>query len=181
MIQIKWYARGGQGGFTACRLMALAAVYKSNCYAQAFPSFGPERRGAPVYGFTRIDDRPIRDHSQIYECDYAIVVDQTLMETQDVTVGLKPGGTIFVNTTRSPEELGLNAANVVCFDADSLALKILKSKISNTVMMAVAAVYSGLADEASMEKACRELMPARILDKYLGLIRIVCDQLKEVA
>ncbi len=180
MIQIKWYARGGQGGFTACRLMALAAVYKHDCYAQAFPSFGPERRGAPVYGFTRIDDRPIRDHSQIYECDYAIVVDRSLMESQNVTEGLKEGGTLYVNTTQTPEALNLGV-KTVCFDADSLALQILGSRISNTVMMAVAALDSGLADEASMDRACRELLPARILDKNLELIRLVCEQRKEAA
>ena len=89
MIEIKWYARGGQGGFTASRLLGLASVRFAGGYAQAFPSFGPERRGAPVYGFTRLDEKPIGDHSQLYRCDYAIVLDPTLMETIDVTQGLK--------------------------------------------------------------------------------------------
>jgi len=179
MIQIKWYARGGQGGFTACRLMALAAVYHSGCYAQAFPSFGPERRGAPVYGFTRIDDKPIRDHSQIYTYDYGIVVDQTLMETLDVMKGLKEDGVLFVNSTRTPEELGLTGGKVVTFDADSVSLDILKSRISNTAMMALAAVQTGLADEESMCRACRELLPPRILEGNLKLIHTVCEAVKE--
>jgi len=179
MIQVKWYARGGQGGFTACRLMALAAVYHSGCYAQAFPSFGPERRGAPVYGFTRIDEKPIRDHSQIYTYDYGIVVDQTLMETLDVAKGLKEDGILFVNTTRTPEELGLSAKNIVTFDADTVSMEILKSRISNTAMMVVAAVQSGLADEESMCRACRELLPPRILEGNLQLIHTVCEMLKK--
>ena len=179
MIQIKWYARGGQGGFTACRLMALAAVYHKDCYAQAFPSFGPERRGAPVYGFTRIDEKPIRDHSQIYDYDYGIVVDPTLMETLDVMKGLKEGGTLFVNTTRSPEELGLTGGNVITFDADSVSMEILKSRISNTAMMTLAAVKSGLADEESMCRACRELLPPRILEGNIPLIHKVCQMMQE--
>ena len=179
MIQVKWYARGGQGGFTACRLMALAAVYHKDCYAQAFPSFGPERRGAPVYGFTRIDEKPIRDHSQIYTYDYGIVVDPTLMETLDVMKGLKEDGILFVNSTRSPEELGLTGGKVITFDADAVSMEILKSRISNTAMMAVAAIKSGLADEESMCRACRELLPPRILEGNLRLIHTVCEMMKE--
>ena len=180
MIQIKWYARGGQGGFTACRLMALAAVKHSGSYVQAFPSFGPERRGAPVFGFTRIDERPIRDHSQIYDYDYAVVIDQTLLESQDVMSGLKEGGTVFVNSTRTPEELGLTGGKVVTFDADTISLEILKAKISNTAMMAVAALYSGAADRESMEEACRELLPERIVKKNLEIIERVCGEIGEV-
>lgn len=180
MIQIKWYARGGQGGFTACRLMALAAVKRSGSYVQAFPSFGPERRGAPVFGFTRIDERPIRDHSQIYDYDYAVVIDQTLLESQDVMSGLKEGGTVFVNSTRTPEELGLTGGKVVTFDADSVSLEILKAKISNTAMMAVAALHSGVAGLEAMEAACREILPERILEKNLAIIRRVCKEIGEV-
>lgn len=180
MIQIKWYARGGQGGFTACRLMALAAARRTGSFVQAFPSFGPERRGAPVFGFTRIDSRPIRDHSQIYEYDYAVVIDQTLLETQDVMSGLKEGGTVFVNSTRTSEQLGLTGGNVVTFDADSMSLEILKAKISNTAMMAVAAIYTGIADKAAMEQACGELLPDRILKKNLQIIQRVCGEIGEV-
>jgi pyruvate ferredoxin oxidoreductase gamma subunit len=176
MIQIKWYARGGQGGFTACRLMALAAIYHSGLYAQAFPSFGPERRGAPVYGFTRIDSRPVRDHSQIYDFDYGIVIDSTLLGTIDVMKGLKPGGTMYINTDRPAEELGLKGGRIVTFDADTLSLQILKAKIANTAMMALAAIDSQLADKNSMEKAIQELMPAPIVEKNLLVVERVSEE-----
>lgn len=174
MIQIKWFARGGQGGFTACRLMALAAAEESGSYVQAFPSFGPERRGAPVFGFTRIDQRPIRDHSQIYDYDYAIVIDPTLLETQDVMAGLAPDGIAFINSERTPEELGLKGGKVVTFDADSVSEEILGSRISNTAMMALAAVSTGLAGEDAMKRACEALLPPRILQGNLKVIEEVC-------
>ena len=176
MIQIKWFARGGQGGFTACRLMALAAAEETGSYVQAFPSFGPERRGAPVFGFTRIDQRPIRDHSQIYDYDYAIVIDPTLLETQDVMAGLAPGGTAFINSERTPEELGLKGGKVVTFNADAISEAILGARISNTAMMAMAAVHTGLAGEESLKKACEVLLPPRILKGNRQVVEAVCRQ-----
>ncbi|MGE1062440.1 2-oxoacid:acceptor oxidoreductase family protein [Megasphaera paucivorans] len=100
MIEIRWHGRGGQGGFTAARLLGMAAAQYDECYAQAFPSFGPERRGAPVLGFTRIDKSPIHDHSKVYECDYVVVLDESLLETIDVTQGIKPHGRLLINTTK---------------------------------------------------------------------------------
>lgn len=176
MIQIKWFARGGQGAFTACRLMALAAVYETGGYAQAFPSFGPERRGAPVMGFTRLDERTIRDHSQVYWYNYGIVVDATLLETQDVLKGLTEDGVLFVNSSQTPEKLGLCDSRVVTFDADPVAREVLGLPISNTAMMAYAALKTGIAGRGAMERACRELLPERILEKNLRLIEAVCQK-----
>jgi pyruvate ferredoxin oxidoreductase gamma subunit len=102
LIEVRWHARGGQGGFTAARLLGLAASVFEDNYAQAFPSFGPERRGAPVLGFTRIDDKPIDDHSQVYECDYVVVLDETLMKVVDVKRGLRDGGMLLINTELAP-------------------------------------------------------------------------------
>lgn len=89
MKEIRWHGRGGNGGFTAARLLGYAASLHCGKYAQAFPSFGPERRGAPVLGFTRIDDAPITDHSQVYSCDCVIVLDETLLEVVNILEGLK--------------------------------------------------------------------------------------------
>lgn len=136
MIEVRWHARGGQGGFTAAKLLGLAASVFCSNYAQAFPSFGPERRGAPVLGFTRIDDRPISDHSQVYTCDYVVVLDETLMETVDVTKGLKDGGTILINTKSSPESFSFNVnCKVITVDASTIAAEELGAPITNTAML----------------------------------------------
>ncbi len=179
MLEIKWYARGGQGGFTSSKLLGLAAYEYSGQYAQAFPSFGPERRGAPVYGFTRIDSVPIRNHSQLYECDYAIVLDSTLMETIDVTKGIRPGGILFINTTRTPEELHLNTdAEIICYDAAGAAYEVMRSGIVNTAMMAVVAAYTGIADGASMSKAVQEGMPLKLQEKNIQMVNYVYDAIR---
>jgi len=181
MIEVKWYARGGQGGFTSSKILGLSAVRYSGKYAQAFPSFGPERRGAPVFGFTRIDDWPIRDHSQLYACDYAIVLDNTLMEVMDVTKGIKPGGILFINTPHSPEEMGLSGDfSVYTYDATAVALKMLGANITNTAMMAVMAAVTGVADDKAMCAAIQEGMPGRIAQKNIELVKQVYREIKEL-
>lgn len=174
MVEVKWYARGGQGGFTASRVLGLAVVRFANKYAQAFPSFGPERRGAPVYGFTRIDDKPIRDHSQIYTCDYAIVLDSSLMETMDVSKGIKPGGTLFIDSRGKPEDFSF-PVKVVTYDALGTAQRILGAPISNTAMMTVFAAYTGMANEQAIVSAIRESMPERVVEKNIELIKCVFE------
>jgi len=106
MLEIRFHGRGGQGAFVASRLTAIAAFLEGS-YIQSFPTFGLERRGAPVMAFTRIQDGPIDNHSQIYEPDAVVVLDSTLLKLVNVTEGLKPGGLVLVNTELSPEELGL--------------------------------------------------------------------------
>lgn len=140
---MRWHARGGQGGFTAARLLGLAASVFGDNYAQAFPSFGPERRGAPVLGFTRIDNKPIKDHSQVYTCDSVVVIDATLMETVDVTKGLKDGGKILINTRLSSDSFKFKGNfNVITVDATSIAMEELGAPIANTAMLgAFAAVH----------------------------------------
>lgn len=179
MIEIKWYARGGQGGFTASRLLGLASVRFAGGYAQAFPSFGPERRGAPVYGFTRLDEKPIGDHSQLYRCDYAIVLDPTLMETIDVTQGLKEGGTLFINTADKGMAKRFPHVKTCLFDGLGAALEVMGSPISNTAMMTVAAIATGMADEAALEAAVKEGMPAKLAGKNIQLIRYIAEKMKE--
>ena len=179
MIEIKWYARGGQGGFTSSKLLGLAAYEYSGQYAQAFPSFGPERRGAPVYGFTRIDTVPIRDHSQLYACDYAIVLDPTLMESIDVTKGIKPGGKLFINTTKSPEELQLATdAEVICYDAAAAAYEVMKNGIVNTAMMAVVAACTGITDVDAMSRAIQKGMPEKLQEKNIDMVSYVYDSIR---
>ena len=139
MIEIRWHGRGGQGAFTAARLLGLAAAVEGGKYALAFPSFGPERRGAPVLGFTKIDDKPIRNRSQIKHCDYILVLDDTLFN-DNIFSDLKPGGLVFINTTHS-EKFGMD--NVIAFDTNELAVKILKKPIVNVAMFAALVAKTG--------------------------------------
>src|SRR5512139_3269449 len=104
MIEIRWHGRGGQGAVTSVELLALAAIEEGK-YAQGFPAFGPERRGAPVLAFNRIDDKPIKVRSGIYHPDVVVVLDSSLVKLVNITEGLKPDGILIVNTTKTPQEL----------------------------------------------------------------------------
>jgi pyruvate ferredoxin oxidoreductase gamma subunit len=106
MKEIRIHGRGGQGSVTAAELLAIAA-FEDGLYSQAFPAFGVERRGAPVMAFVRLSDHTIRLRSQVYDPDYVIVQDATLIETVDVAGGLKADGTIIINTEHNPEDLHL--------------------------------------------------------------------------
>ena len=130
MTEIRWHGRGGLGAFTAARLLGCAVSLYEGKYALAFPSFGPERRGAPVFAFTRIDNKPITDRSEVVECDIAIVLDDTLFG-DPVRNGLKPGATVIVNTTRDKAEFAIEGCNVVAVDATGLALEILGRPITS--------------------------------------------------
>ena len=102
LIEIRWHGRGGQGAKTASLLLADAA-FNTGKYIQGFPEYGPERMGAPITAYNRISNTPITIHSNIYEPDYVVVVDDTLLESVDVTQGLKNTGAILVNTNKSGE------------------------------------------------------------------------------
>ena len=104
LIEIRWHGRGGQGAKTASLLLADAA-FNTGKYIQGFPEYGPERMGAPITAYNRISDKPITIHSNIYEPNYVVVVDDTLLESVPVTAGLKKEGAIVINTTKSPEYL----------------------------------------------------------------------------
>ncbi len=104
MIEIRLHGRGGQGAVTSAELLATAAINQGK-YAQAFPNFGPERRGAPVMAFLRVDDKPIRTRSMIYEPDMSLVLDPSILRLIDVTAGLKEDGVLVTNTKHNSQEL----------------------------------------------------------------------------
>jgi len=125
MLEIRWHARGGQGAKTAAQLLALAALAQGN-YVQAFPEYGPERSGAPMKAFNRIDERKIRIHYNVYEPDVVVVIDDTLLDSEsvDVAEGLKPEGILLVNTEASPEEVREKTGfpgKILTIDADGIA------------------------------------------------------------
>lgn len=184
MKEIRWHGRGGNGGFTSARLLGYAAALHCGKYAQAFPSFGPERRGAPVLGFTRISDVPITDHSQVYGCDCVIVLDESLIDVSDVLAGLKEDGAIFINSPLSVEEFKKkrpqfsDVKNVVTIDATSLALKELGSPIVNTVMMGAAVGGTDLVTSDALMDAIDEYMSPALREKNKKVVKMAYDIVK---
>ncbi len=151
LIEIRWHGRGGQGAKTASLLLADAA-FNTGKYIQGFPEYGPERMGAPITAYNRISDEPIRIHSNIYEPDYVVVVDDTLLESVDVTAGLKETGAIVINTTKDAEYLKnvLNGykGEVYTIDARKVSMETLGKYFPNTPMLAAIVKVSGImADE----------------------------------
>jgi 2-oxoacid:acceptor oxidoreductase gamma subunit (pyruvate/2-ketoisovalerate family) len=136
MIEIRWHGRGGQGAVTASELLANATL-RCDKYVQSFPSFGPERRGAPVLAFTRIDDYPFEIRWQVTEPDIVVVLDTSLLSVINVTAGLKKEGIIVLNTSKDSSEIKKLFPNfkIAKADATSIALKNLGAPITNTSML----------------------------------------------
>ena len=155
LIEIRWHGRGGQGAKTASLLLADAA-FNTGKYIQGFPEYGPERMGGPITAYNRISDKPITIHSNIYEPDYVVVVDDTLLESVPVTAGLKKEGAIVINTTKSPEYLKekLNGydGNIYTIDARKVSEETLGKYFPNTPMLAAIVKVTGImSDEAFLE------------------------------
>ena len=155
LIEIRWHGRGGQGAKTASLLLADAA-FNTGKYIQGFPEYGPERMGAPITAYNRISDTPITIHSNIYEPDYVVVVDDTLLTSVPVTAGLKKEGAIVINTTKSPEQLkellkGYEGA-VYTIDARKVSEEALGKYFPNTPMLAAIVKVAGvMTDEELLE------------------------------
>ena len=155
LIEIRWHGRGGQGAKTASLLLADAA-FNTGKYIQGFPEYGPERMGAPITAYNRISDEPITIHSNIYEPDYVVVVDDTLLKSVPVTAGLKDNGAIVINTTKSPEYLKetLNGykGKIFTIDAKKISEEALGKYFPNTPMLAAIVKVTGImSDEAFIE------------------------------
>ena len=139
LIEIRWHGRGGQGAKTASLLLADVA-FNTGKYIQGFPEYGPERMGAPITAYNRISTKPITIHSNIYEPDYVVVVDDTLLENVDVTAGLKPTGAIVINTTKDSEFLKEHLkgyeGEIYKIDARKISMETLGKYFPNTPMLA---------------------------------------------
>ena len=155
LIEIRWHGRGGQGTKTASLLLADAA-FNTGKYIQGFPEYGPERMGAPITAYNRISDNPITVHSNIYEPDYVVVVDDTLLETVDVTAGLKADGAIVINTTNSADYLksGLKGyeGTVYTIDARKVSVEALGKYFPNTPMLAAIVKVTGIMNDEDFLK-----------------------------
>jgi pyruvate ferredoxin oxidoreductase gamma subunit len=156
MYEIRIHSRGGQGGVTAARLLALAA-FRDKKYATACPFYGAERRGAPVVSYVRIDEKPIRIYSQIKMPDLVVVLDASVMDTVDVLQGLKPGGTVLINSTKPHDLKGFRTYSV---DLTGTALRenlvVAGSPILNTPVLGALAKM-GIVTMDSVKRAIREM------------------------
>ena len=155
MTEIRWHGRGGQGAKTASLLLADAA-FLSGKFVQSFPEYGPERSGAPITAYNRISDERCTIHSNIYEPDYVVVVDETLLETVDVTAGLKEEGAIVINSSKSPAELrpllkGYEG-KVCTIDAGKISEEELGKNFPNTPMLAAIVKVTGVIGEEEFIK-----------------------------
>ncbi len=163
MIEILWHGRGGQGAFTAARLLGAAASLSGERYALAFPSFGPERRGAPMRAFTKISDAPIGDRSAVSKADFVIYLDGTLLDANWADE-LKPGGICLVNTTDAPAD-----PRLIAIDADGIAKQMLGRPIPNTVFLG-ALTACDCVSRADIEEAIRGYMPAKLHEKNIAVV-----------
>ncbi len=149
-LEIRWHGRGGKGAKTAALLLAEVA-FKTGKNAQGFPEYGPERMGAPITAYDRISDEPIRVHSNIYEPQFVVVVDETLLDIVDVTAGLREDGAILINTSKSKEEIlpSLKGyeGKVYTIDAGQIAMDALGKNFPNTPMLAAIVKVTGVIDD----------------------------------
>ena len=157
MIEIRFHGRGGQGAVTSAELVAQAAI-KNGHYAQAFPSFGPERRGAPVQAFLRVSDRPIRLRSKIYRPDGVIILDPTLLDSANPVDGLKKGGYVIINSNKGVEELKklFGGFNIAAVDAARIAREELGVPITNTTMIGALVKAMDMVDVEALKEPLNE-------------------------
>jgi pyruvate ferredoxin oxidoreductase gamma subunit len=162
MIEIRIHGRGGQGNVAAAELLANAA-FKDGKFAQAFPSFGAERIGAPVQAFVRIDGKPIRTREEVRQPGYLIVQDQYLIDTVPVLDGLMPDGLVIVNADTCPEDLQLKTtATVATIPATEIALEIIGKPIPNAIMIGAFCSITGLVSLEAVQRAIREKFPGKV-------------------
>lgn len=151
LTEIRWHGRGGQGAKTASLLLADVA-FSTGLYIQGFPEYGPERMGAPITAYNRLSDEQLRVHSNIYEPDFVVVVDETLLESVDVTAGLKKEGAIIINTAKDPKDvipfLKGYKGKVYTIDAAKISVATIGKNIPNTPMLAAVVKASGIMEDA---------------------------------
>lgn len=179
MIEVRFHGRGGQGAVTSAELLAMAAIDEGK-FAQAFPSFGPERRGAPVMAFSRVSESQIRTRCQIDEPDVVVVLDSSLLDVVDVCHGLKPGGVVVVNSTKSLDEVRA-ALGVPCklalVDATKIARECIGRPITNTTMLGAAIKATGVVDIDSLVPPLEHRF-GRIAQKNVNTMRRAYEEVQ---
>lgn len=186
-VEIRWHGRGGQGAKTACLLLADAA-FSSGKHVQGFPEYGPERMGAPITAYNRISDTENLVHSNIYEPDYVVVVDETLLHTVNVTAGLSEEGAIIINSTKSPEEfhwmLRGYKGKICTIDARSISIEALGRYFPNTPMLAAVVSVSNVIERErflkDMEESFKHKFATKpnVIEGNMKALRMGMDQVK---
>ena len=176
MIEVRFHGRGGQGVVTSANLLAIAA-FKEGKYCQAFPFFGTERRGAPVVAFCRIDDKFIRTREQVYNPDYVVVLDPTLLKVIDVTEGLKEDGMLIMNTNKE-EKLNIKA-KIKRVDATKIALEIIGRPFVNAPMIGALIGATNLVKLDSLIEAIKERFPEEIAKKNIEAVKRAYEEVKK--
>lgn len=177
MIEIRFHGRGGQGAVTAAQLLAEAAFAEGK-HSQAFPFFGAERRGAPVLAFTRIDSKPIRTRTQIYEPDYVVVLDPSLPEVVNVASGIKHDGLIVLNSKKAAQFPNAKTAFV---DATSVAKEMLGVPITNTAMLGAFAKATKLVSLDSLINVIKKHFSSKLAEKNIAAIKAAYEQTEMAA
>lgn len=184
MTEILWHGRGGQGAFTVAKLLGAAYSLESDSnFSLAFPSFGPERRGAPILAFTKLDKKQIGDRSQIKKADCTIFLDDTLFSSA-AFAEIKNGGKIFLNTKKSAAEFSdfgfseKEISSLVLFDADTLAMKILGMPVTNTVMLALLAAENKVVNDENLKSAIKLYMAPKLYEKNAAVVDAVFSSVK---
>jgi len=168
VVEIRWHGRGGQGAKTGSELLAEAA-FNTGKYVQGFPEYGPERMGAPIAAFNRISDERIRIHSNIYEPDYVVVLDETLLDCVDVTAGLKEDGAIIVNTSKTPDEIRPNLdgykGRVCTINSRAISEECIGRYFPNTPTLAAVVKVSGIMDDDTFIKDMEKSFSSKFASK----------------
>ena len=189
LIEIRWHGRGGQGAKTASLLLADAA-FNTGKYIQGFPEYGPERMGAPITAYNRISDAPITIHSNIYEPDYVVVVDDTLLEAVDVTAGLKETGAIVINTTKPADVLkkelkGYNG-DIYTIDARKISIETLGRYFPNTPMLAAIVKVAGVMSDEDLLNDMQESFKHKfakkpeVIDGNMKALELALKEVKKI-
>jgi 2-oxoacid:acceptor oxidoreductase gamma subunit (pyruvate/2-ketoisovalerate family) len=179
MIEIRFHGRGGQGAVIASKILA-SALFKEGKFAQAFPAFGAERRGAPVMAFTRFDKKAITRRSMVYEPDHVVVLDEPILEVVDVTAGLKENGWILINSPKPPSDFPqLARFRVATVAANRIAqengLGSVTSPVVNTVILGAFARITGLVGLKAVLEGIREYVPGKT-DANLAAAKAAYEQ-----
>lgn len=186
-VEIRWHGRGGQGAKTACLLLADVA-FSSGKQVQGFPEYGPERMGAPITAYNRISDGQNRVHSNIYNPDYVVVVDETLLHSVDVTAGLSEEGAIIINSDKEPAELrkllGGYKGRVCTVDAEKISKATLGKNFPNTPMLAAAVKVSKVVENdkflQDMESSFRHKFASKpnVIQGNLEALKMSMEEVK---
>ena len=179
MLEIRFHGRGGQGAVTSAELIAIAAIGKGK-FAQAFPSFGPERRGAPVVAFCRVDDKKINIRAKVYEPDVVVILDPGLLTLINPVEGLKDDGIIIINTKKTYEEI-MNSCSFSCrvgiVNADQIAKEELGRVIVNTTMLGAVMKATGLLEVDDIREAMLDRFGPKLGEKNMNALARAYNEL----